>query len=146
MSLRNILERELVWASSETSVRELADLMHSNNVGCIVICDEEGKPTGIVTDRDIVLRAVRKGSEIKLSVANDVMTKKLITAPIDCGIYDVIHLMKENEIRRVPVVDPSGVCVGLLSFGDMLALVGTELNELVESTIPKNPKLVSKVA
>lgn len=145
MSLKNLVERELISCNPDTSVQEVARMMDDKDVGAIVVLDG-GKPIGIVTDRDLVVRCIVEGKECKDTRVRDVMTDDVETVSIDQGIFDVVRIMKESQIRRLPVVDDKGKCVGLLSFGDIFALLGREIGDLAAPATPETPKLVDKAA
>lgn len=145
MSLTSLLERKLVCCSPETSIQQAAQSMQDKNVGAVLVVTDE-KPLGIVTDRDIVLRCVVPGVNCATEPVSKIMTKKLSTATVNDGIYDIIRVMKQNEVRRVPIVDLAGKAVGLLSFGDILQLLGKEFNDLTSSSTSEEPKLVQRAA
>jgi signal-transduction protein with cAMP-binding, CBS, and nucleotidyltransferase domain len=145
MSLRNLVDRKLVSCVPSTPVLEVARLMDDENVGAILVL-QDSKPLGIVTDRDIVLRCVVEGMDCRNQPVSDIMTDTVRTVTVNEGIYDIIKLMKEEEIRRVPVVDDFGNAVGLVSFGDMMALLGKEIHDLAVPATPEEPKIVESAA
>ena len=87
---------------------------------------------GVVTDRDIVCRVVAKGKNPTAVTAGECMSEPVIVVKEDSTIEDVMSLMEEKQIRRVPVVDGTGCCCGIISQAD-LALTGREsqVGELV---------------
>jgi CBS domain-containing protein len=139
MSLREILRRDLIHCGPSQPIENVAQLMRDNDVGAVVVV-KDGKPVGIVTDRDITLRCVADKVE-RVSPVEAIMTKQVETVSIDEGIFEVIRVMKRNEVRRVPVVDDTGKAVGLVSFGDVYQLVGQELSDLLAPVSPKQPKI-----
>ncbi len=145
MSLRNLLEMDLISCSPKESIKHVAEIMKKNGIGAVVVTENQ-KPIGIVTDRDIALRCVAEGLSCENTTVGKIMTLGVETVSIDEGIFDVIQVMKENEIRRVPVVDEEGFAVGLLSFGDVYQLIGQELNDLLAPTAPEQPKIVDQAA
>lgn len=145
MSLQNVLKRDLVCCAANDSIQTVAKVMDQQNIGCVLIT-ENRIPVGIITDRDIVTRCVVDGVDCRQKPVRDIMSSPVTCAGITDGIYDVVRLMKEKEIRRIPVVDQNGNAVGLLSFGDMLQLLQTELDNLAKAASPAKPKLVQQVA
>jgi CBS domain-containing protein len=145
MSLRTLLKRKLISCSEDTSIEEVAQMMDSENIGAVLVC-EDGRPTGIVTDRDIVLKCVVRGLECAKTPVKDIMTGSVETVDINEGIYDVLQVMKKAEVRRVPVVDEGGQAVGLLSFGDLYQLLAEEISALAPLAAPEEPKLVEEAA
>ena len=146
MSLNKLLERELISCFQDDLVSDAARLMDERNVGAIVVVDANRFPVGIVTDRDIVVRCIGKGSNCEQTKVGDIMTSDISCVKTTEGIFDVIRTMKEGAVRRLPVVDESGVVVGLVSFGDMFQLLGQELSDLAAIVEPETPKIVSKEA
>lgn len=145
MSLRNLLKKRLVACTEDTSIEEVAEMMEEENVGSVLVV-EDGRPTGIVTDRDIVLKCVGRGMECDKSPVKDIMTSAVETVDINEGIYDVLQVMKRAEVRRVPVVDENGIAVGLLSFGDLFQLLAQEISALAPLASPEEPKIVAEAA
>lgn len=145
MSLERILERDLISCSPEESIRDAAELMLEHDVGAVLVVEGE-VPVGIVTDRDITLRCTAEGWDCAKKRVAEIMSKGVHTVTVDQGIFDVIQVMKVNEIRRVPVVDRDGRAVGLLSFGDVYQLVGQEISDLLGPTSPVFPKIVDRAA
>ena len=142
MPLRDIITNKLVSCSHDTTITDVADLMKSENVGAVLVLKDD-KPFGIVTDRDIVMRCVCDQVGLDKNVS-EIMTKSVETAKDTDGIQDIITKMRETGVRRIPVVDESGVAVGLISFGDLIGLLGKELSELTSVTpLEDAPKIAA---
>jgi CBS domain-containing protein len=131
--LRDVINRELTCVEPNSRVTEAAMLMEKKDIGCVLVL-ENGKPRGVLTDRDIVLRCVAKNVDVDDCTVENVMTETLQTVKETDGIFDVIETMRGAGIRRIPVVDAQGHAVGMVSFGDMLAILSKELYELTEGT------------
>ncbi len=145
MAMRTLLKQKLVACSEDTSVQEVAEIMEEENVGAVLIV-EDGRPTGIVTDRDIVLGCVASGRNCEKSPVKDIMSSSVETVGINDGIYEVLQIMNRAEVRRVPVVDENGFAVGLVSFGDLFQLLTEELQALAPLASPEKAKIVSQAA
>lgn len=145
MSLKNLVERELISCQPDTTIRRVAQMMEKENVGAVLIT-ENGKPRGIVTDRDLIIRCLSQAMNCENKPVREVMTTPVDTVNFNSGVYDVIQVMKKNEIRRVPIVDDQGNAVGLLSFGDLFQLLGKEINDLTVAAGPEKPKIVQQAA
>lgn len=111
--------------TAETLLNEVANLMVENDCGEIPVVDAAKKLIGVVTDRDIVCRIVAKGQNPSAMTAQDAMTQPVISVTEDSSLEDVLSLMEEHQIRRVPVVDASGGCCGIVAQADV-ALVAEE--------------------
>lgn len=142
MSLEDILpaklhQTPLVTCAPSHSIHQVCRLMEKHNVGCVVVV-EEGVPKGIVTDRDIIVRALAQ--EPRLSSADPislVMSTPIKTVHLHQGMQDAIKIMKQAKVRRLPVVNQSGVAVGIVTFADLYTLLTHEMNDLRFIIAPK---------
>jgi CBS domain-containing protein len=91
--------------------------MADHDIGDVIVVDD-GNVSGIVTDRDIVVRAIAKGSEPKTTRVSDVLSGQVQTLGPDASIGDAVRLMTEGAIRRIPVVE-GGRPIGIVSIGDL---------------------------
>ncbi|HEX6999622.1 MAG TPA: CBS domain-containing protein [Gammaproteobacteria bacterium] len=119
MQVRDIMTENPTCCSADTRLDEVARLMADNDCGEIPVVDEQGRPVGVVTDRDIACRAVAQGLDPKLTSAREVMSDPVVTASLDDSLEEVCARMEEHQIRRVPVVDEAGICCGMLSQADI---------------------------
>lgn len=102
----------------DDSVRRAAELMDELNVGALPVCDD-GRLVGIVTDRDITVRATALGSPPDSTNVSEVMTEPAYSISQDSTLEEAEQLMGTAQIRRVPVVDDAKHVVGILSLGDL---------------------------
>ena len=109
--------------SPETPIRHVAQLMIDNDCGQIPVVDSNGKPLGVVTDRDIAVRLVATGKAD--ATASDAMSVPCQFVAADSSVQDAVKLMEQGKIRRVPVVDAAGRLAGIVSIAD-LALAGKQ--------------------
>ncbi|WP_332899863.1 CBS domain-containing protein [Haladaptatus sp. CMSO5] len=139
MTIRDIARprEELVSATKETPVTELATMMRERTVGSVVI-EERGKPIGIVTDRDLAMKIVAAGKNPRDLTAVDVMNGNTITVNADAGVFDVCRTMRESGVRRVPVMD-NGELAGILTLDDIIVLLEDELHDLSEVIRSESP-------
>jgi CBS domain-containing protein len=133
--LKDVLNPRLVTAEPDAKVSDIARLMAQEDVGCVLVLDND-KPRGILTDRDIVVRCLAKNIDVDDCTVENVMTESLETVKETDGIFDCIETMKGAAVRRIPVVNEQGHAVGIVSFGDLLAIIGKELSELTVHTTP----------
>ena len=106
----------------ETPVREVARMMIDNDCGQIPVLNDQGMPVGVITDRDIAVRIVAQGGDGMVK-ASDAMSSPTKTVRTDSDLKEAITLMEQAQVRRVPVVDPSGRLAGIVSLAD-IALAG----------------------
>ena len=116
----------------ETPVSEAARLMASEDVGALPVLDGE-QLAGIVTDRDIVVRAVAKEKDPKGMPVRDVASREVATIGPDDSLSDALEVMARAQVRRIPVVDEGNRLVGILSQADVaLQAKEKDVGELVE--------------
>ncbi len=132
MSTGRICIREVFFADPDETVEGVARRMHERAVGCLLVLDDERRPAGIVTDRDLVLRVLAAGRDPTSTRVADVMTRHPRTVGEDTPIEQTLSLMRGFAVRRVPVVDHDGRLAGLVTLDDVLALLAEELTVVGE--------------
>jgi len=129
---KDLMTADPQCCTAETPLNEVAKLMVENDCGEIPVIDHDKKLIGVVTDRDIVCRVVAKGQNPAAMTAQDAMTEPVISVTEDSSLEDVLSLMEEHQIRRVPVVDASGACCGIVSQADVAMVAKeSEVGEMV---------------
>lgn len=119
MKVRDIMTSEgLATATLETTLAEIAERMRDENVGAIPIVDEDEKLAGIITDRDIVVRAIAEGEDPHECTAEEILSEQLHTIDPDAELEEAADLMARHQIRRLPVVEDETV-IGMISLGDL---------------------------
>ncbi len=120
MKVKEMMHNGVEWASPETPVTTLAKKMLEQDIGAIPV-GENDRLVGMVTDRDITLRAVAKadGKDLSKLTARDVMTKGVIWCRDSDNTADAARLMETKNVRRLPVIDEHKRMVGMLSLGDI---------------------------
>ena len=116
MKLKDAMTKQVVSVRPFQSIAEAAQIMSDHNVGSVPVV-EKGQCIGIITDRDIAIRAVARNQGANLEV-RDVMTKNVVTADSHMDVQDAINLMAENQVRRIPVMDNEQLG-GIVSLGDL---------------------------
>jgi CBS domain-containing protein len=140
MPLSSIARRKVVTAPPDASLDTIARLMEKHNVGSVVIT-EGSKPVGIVTDRDLVVRAVVKGRAAKDTHARDIMTRNLKVFRERDGICEALAEARKAGVRRLPIVDDEGNLTGIVSIDDLVFLIGKELGDIAEILRKEGPRL-----
>ena len=123
MQVRELMTENPVCCARNETIQHVAALMVEHDCGEIPVVDELDRPIGVVTDRDICCRAVARGRAVH-TLAREVMTEPAVTARPDEDVEDCLHLMKQYQIRRVPVVDQEGVCCGIVAQADIARHAG----------------------
>jgi CBS domain-containing protein len=129
--------------TSETPVSEAAQLMASDDIGSLPILDGE-QLAGVVTDRDIVIRAIAKGKDPRSLPVGEVASRELVKVHAEQELSDALELMASEQVRRLPVVDDDGRLVGILTQADVAVeakekAVGEMVEEISKS--PTGPRL-----
>ncbi|MGZ3712055.1 MAG: CBS domain-containing protein [Bdellovibrionota bacterium] len=134
MNVKDLSFREAVAIGRNASVEDAAKVMKREQVGILIITNDQNRPVGVLTDRDIVLGvvAVEKPMSTKIS---EIMSKDVLHVAEKAGVADVIDKMEEREVRRAVVVGKDGRLCGLVSTDDLLQLLGDELNSLATSVV-----------
>jgi CBS domain-containing protein len=107
-----------VTLSRSATVAEAAQCMAERDIGTVLVEDASGV-VGLVTDRDIVLRAVARGRDPEGTPLTEICSEPLMTVGPDEDVDRVVEIMRERAVRRVPVVDAGRRAVGILSLGDL---------------------------
>ncbi|WP_141620904.1 CBS domain-containing protein [Myxococcus sp. AB036A] len=116
---REVMTRNVRTARPESPLRDIARIMKDESCGVVPIVDERSRLVGIVTDRDLVVRAFTGGRSPEQLRASDVMTDDVEAVTPDDTLHDVIGLMGRRQLRRIPVVERDDSIVGIISLGDI---------------------------
>ena len=118
MRIKEVMTRAVEVVNADVTVQEAAARMKSLNVGSIPV-SEGGRPIGIVTDRDIVIRAVSEGLDARTTRVQEVMSGDVATCNEDDDVKEAARVMKDRQIRRLVVVGADKGVAGILSLGDI---------------------------
>ena len=129
--------------SPDTPVTEAAELMESEDVGALPVLEGD-ELAGMITDRDIVIRAIAKGKDPRGMPVREVSTRDVVAIRGDEDLSDALKLMASHQVRRLPVVDDSNHLVGVLAQADVAREAREkDVGETVEaiSRSPEGPRL-----
>jgi CBS domain-containing protein len=116
---REVMTVNPACCTPETPLDQVAQLMRQYDCGEIPVIDPAEQPIGVITDRDIVTRVIADGKNPMAYPAEICMSQPVATVPIDASLGDVVSTMEKHRVRRVPVVDDRGRCVGMISQADV---------------------------
>jgi CBS domain-containing protein len=133
MRVGNIMRREVIWVTPGTSIAEASQLMLDKGVRSLVVCNEDEKVVGIVTDTDIISRAIGKCNLFETTVEK-IMTKDPVTTHPDADVLEIVKVMGEKRFRRMPVIDEKKKLIGIISIGDIAPQLMIQL-ELLRGTL-----------
>ena len=117
-TVQEVMTRNPLSLKASSSVMEAARRMRDSNIGDVIVTDESGNVCGIVTDRDLVVRAIASGQDPKNTKIESVCSRDITVLKPTQTTQEAVKLMKEKAIRRLPVVD-GGDIVGVVSLGDL---------------------------
>jgi CBS domain-containing protein len=127
MKVRDLVVRQPVMIDAATPITAAATLMGGDGVGSLIVTDG-GRPVGVVTDRDIVLRGVARGVPSDARI-DSLMSMGVTSVSGDADVSELIHVFGTHAVRRVPVIDGDEV-IGLVSLDDMMIQLTTQLGDL----------------
>jgi CBS domain-containing protein len=132
MQLRDVMTRDVDVVGPEAPIREAAMKMRALDVGPIPVCDGE-RLVGMLTDRDITVRAVAEGRDPNATPVRDVMTPEVAFCFEDQDVEQAASLMEQRQVRRIPVLNADKRLVGIVSLGDLA--LGTRDTERLGQTL-----------
>jgi len=116
-----------VTISPATRVDEVATIMREKGISSVILV-ANGKPVGVVTERDLVHRVLALGKDPKKLMAADICTKPVVAVSVHCQVEDAVNTMNEYKIRRLVVIDDKDHVTGILTTDD----VGYNLKSMSE--------------
>lgn len=147
MKVKDLMTKNPACASADAALSKVARLMVEHNVGSIPIVEKNSnKVIGVVTDRDIATRVVAEEKDPKQIKASDIMSSPVVTVKAEDNIEDVTRLMEKNMIRRVPVVDEMGNCMGMVAQADIALKTSDKTTADMVQEISKPTEKQSKVS
>jgi CBS domain-containing protein len=120
--LRKIMVENVITAKSNDSVGQAAELMNKHEIGCVIIVDN-GRPVGVVTERDMIKRVVGRGKQSEKEKVADIMSAPLVEASPEMLAGDAAKLMLERNIKKLPIVE-NGQLLGLVTLTDLIRSEG----------------------
>jgi CBS domain-containing protein len=121
MRISDVMTEGVVTADTSDTLQHVGELMRDRNVGSVVIC-EGGRPTGVITDRDLALAVVADGIDPD-SQAGEHASQPLVTGQVEMHIEEAVALMIQHRIRRLPVTAGEGL-VGIVTIDDLAVRAG----------------------
>jgi len=121
-----------IWTTTKNeNVRQALILMSENNIGAIIVVDNNDSPIGIFSERDYARKIFLKGKSSKDTLLDEVMTKELITVTKNYKIDQCMKIMNEKGIRHLPVLENKQI-VGIISIRDVLKIMMKEQKDLID--------------
>jgi CBS domain-containing protein len=130
MVVKDIMSSPVVTLDENATSNKVATLMDENDLGCVIVTNKAGKPVGIITERDLVIRVLAKNLVPDAIKAKEIMTSPLVTIQPEATISEAARRMSRLDIRRLGVVY-KGNLVGVISSRDVLGVM-PELIEIIQ--------------
>ena len=122
MRIQDVMTADVSFVRPDTPILEIARKMRDGDIGATPVVEDE-RLVGMVTDRDVVVRVIAEGGDVRTKTARDAMSPGILYCFVDESVEAVLENMGDQQIRRLPVVDREKRLVGVVSLGD-LALSG----------------------
>ena len=119
MKLSNVMTGGIQTVAPQASLAEAAKKMASQDIGSLPVCGEGRKVVGIITDRDITVRAVARGMDPNQTRVDEIMTREVLSCPSSSEVEDACELMEKRQVRRLLVTDEHETPVGIVSLADI---------------------------
>jgi CBS domain-containing protein len=130
MVVKDVMSSPVVTLNEDAPSNKVANLMDENELGCVIVTNKAGKPVGIITERDLVIRVLAKNLVPSAVKAKEIMTSPLVTIEPEATISEAARRMSRLNVRRLGVVY-KGNLVGLVSSKDILGVM-PELIEIIQ--------------
>ncbi|MGH7469284.1 MAG: CBS domain-containing protein [Longimicrobiales bacterium] len=143
MKARDIMTAEPACCTKEDTIERAAELMEMNDCGCIPVVERQsGSVVGVVTDRDLAIRAIGQRRSADTRVA-DVMSAAPFCCRSDSDLGELEQLMADHQLRRIPIVDDSGACIGIVAQAD-LARAAERSSEITNDELARVVERISE--
>lgn len=117
MKAKDIMTTDVITVQKNSSIRDAAQKMAEADVGSVIVNDDDAI-VGIITDRDITIRGLALHDDINSVTCNDIMSEDVVTVDSDTNMEDVIELMSDYQIKRIPITEGSDI-IGIVSLRDI---------------------------
>jgi CBS domain-containing protein len=131
MPIERLIKRPVQSLPPEASCADAARMMREANVGSVVVT-RDGRPLGVVTDRDLAVRVVAEGQDPERLEVGEIMSGEPIFLAGERDIPQLIAAMRDLGVRRIPIVDDEGLLCGIVSLDDLLLLLADQLGGLAQ--------------
>ncbi len=117
----DLMSSPAVACSVDATLNDAARLMWENDLGVVVVVDDEGRPISMLTDRDISMAAYTQGVPLYHAAVTSAMSRSLVKAQTTTTVDDLRAMMTESGVRRIPVVDAAGRLCGIVGLSDVIS-------------------------
>jgi len=125
MQVNELMTRDAECIRPDATLQQAAKRMKTLDVGSLPVCDND-RLVGVLTDRDIIIRSVSEGHDPRTDCVRDAMTPEIVYCFEDNDVKEAADLMRQKQIRRLPVLNRQKRLVGIVSLGDLAVETGVE--------------------
>jgi CBS domain-containing protein len=136
MKVKDLMTTNVKSCREYSTLNSAAQMMWDHDIGCVPIVDHDNRVIGMLTDRDVCMSAYLQGAALTAASVTSAMSKELFSCHPDDDLASVERLMRDKQIRRVPVVDAGGRLTGIVSLNDIA-------REAAQGSERKRPREVS---
>ena len=119
MKIKALMISDVKCCSTQDTLNTAAQIMWDNDIGAVPVVDEDGRLRGMLTDRDVCMAAYLRGITLKDAITASVMTQRVFSCTPEDDLSEARKLMREKQLRRIPVVDSNGRVAGIISIADI---------------------------
>jgi CBS domain-containing protein len=138
MPIGDYCQKPAATVRSGETVRAAARRMREEGLGSLVVV-KDGRPTGILTDRDLVLEILCNRLDPGAVSVDEIASRSLVTIEQEAPVREAARMIRRHAVRRLPVVDDKGQLVGIVAADDLLALAAAELSGLAGAVRAQRP-------
>jgi CBS domain-containing protein len=120
MKIRDLMTSDVKCCAPHDTLNAAAQIMWENDIGCIPVVDEERRVIGMLTDRDLCMTAYHQRVPLSDAPVTSAMSKQVFSCVADGDLTDAQKVMREKQVRRLPVIDPAGHLAGIISIADLV--------------------------
>jgi len=144
LEVEDVMVENVVTIEEEATVRKAVELMNKHEIGCLIAM-RKGKPSGILTERDLLKRVLADAKDPKKTKVSDVMSKPLVVGKPHMDVEDAARLMFKMKIKKLPVVE-KGRLLGLVTLTDLVRVQPQMISILKKLSVKElTPKRIKKV-
>jgi CBS domain-containing protein len=139
MNVKELMTKKIISVNTDTTVVDAAKKMDTAGVGTVLVLDND-KLVGIITDRDVTTRAVANNQDVYTTTCDKIMSKEVTTATVDTDVDDILDLMSDLQVKRIPITDDNNKVVGIITLKDISQSeweeeAGDVLNNITEESL-----------
>jgi CBS domain-containing protein len=120
MKVTDLMTSDVKYCAPDDTLNAAAQIMWEHDIGCIPVVDEKGSVIGLLTDRDLCMAAYLQGVPLTGAPVTGAMSKQVFTCAANSDLKEAQRLMREKQVRRLPVIDHDGHLAGIISIADIV--------------------------